>query len=100
MTKKTEGDGIASGVGVATRSTGVKIGSTIELAMADAVKQVSLDSEAIWADDKLSLEEKNAKIAAINAPEAIRDRMMDARQAVKDSLSAQADKDANAPAAQ
>lgn len=55
----------------------------IEAAMAQAVHDASKETEVVWAREDLSLEEKQAQIAAITAPEEIRRRMLEAREKAK-----------------
>lgn len=70
------------------RATGVAIGmrnlrgKATELAMVDAIKQSSRESEEIWARDDIDDAKKNAAIAAIRAPEAMRKRLAKARDDV------------------
>lgn len=70
---------IVEAVGTATNSKKGG-GRRVEKAMADAIKDIERESDAIWKDQSLSLEERNKRIAAINAPEAMRARMMEARE--------------------
>ncbi len=55
------------------------LSQSIERAMADAVTAASEETEVIWADSSLSLEEKQRQIAAITDPTAIKQRMLAAR---------------------
>ena len=67
------------------------LSETIERAMAKAVLDVQAQSEAIAAEGELSPAEKAEAIAAINEPDAMRARMLEARTAAKAAwLAAQA----------
>ena len=76
---------IVEAVGTAA-TTKKGAGRRVEQAMADAVHAVSKECEAIWARADLSLEEKNAQIAAISNPDAIRKRMLAARDAERTKI--------------
>ncbi len=94
----------AVGAAATTKKGG---GRRVEKAMADAVHAVSRESEEIWANPDLSLDEKNKRIAAINHPDAVRKRMLDAREgerakireeAAEEARHAQAEAEAKAAA--
>jgi hypothetical protein len=73
---------IVEAVGTATTSKKGG-GKRVENAMAEAIAETSRESEAIWAREDLSLEEKNKKIEAINNSDALRERIMRAREVVR-----------------
>ena len=54
----------------------------IQTAMNDAILAVQAESEAVWADEALTLDEKNAAIALLNDPDAVRARMIAAAEAL------------------
>ncbi len=81
LTSDDVGTLVVTAVGTARRDR--SRGDAIQTAMGEAVHAASRECEAIWAREDISLEEKNAMIAAINHPDEIRRRMLAAREAVK-----------------
>lgn len=86
--------GIVEATGIASVFGGKKRSKDIEAAMAGAIKAIEADSDAIWNDPTLTPEQKREQIAAINAPEAKRARMLAARDVVKEGYAEAARKKA------
>ena len=70
---------IVEAVGTAT-TTKKGTGGRVEKAMAAAIKDIERESDAIWKDESLSLDERNRRIADLNKPETMRARMLAARE--------------------
>lgn len=90
---------IVEAVGTAA-TTKKGTGRRVEQAMANAVQAVSRESEAIWKDESLSLEERNKRIAELNKPETIRARMLAARDAERAKIREEAAEEARRSAAE
>ena len=57
----------------------------IQAAMNDAIIAVENDCTAVWNDEVLTLDEKNAQIAVLNDPDAVRARMLAAAEALTET---------------
>ncbi len=72
---------------VATSVSGTKsLSQSIETAMADAVYAASKETEEIWANAKISAEEKQKQISAIMDPVELKRRMMAARDVARGAV--------------
>lgn len=76
MSNIVEGVGTSSG-----RRTG--LGAQIELAMANVIHEIAAESKAIWEDETIDLEDRRARVAALNTPEAVLARKLEVRDALK-----------------
>lgn len=75
---------IVEAVGTSVGGSGGKgLGAQIEAAMAQVIHDISAESEAIWNDPLLPIEEKNAKLAELNAPENVKVRKLEVRDKLK-----------------
>jgi len=87
-------DKVAAAVGTATATK--KRGPGVQEAMDAVIGEVQVESEKIWNDPKLSQEEKNKKIAALNSDKAILERKLKARQDAKDAFRSEQEKNSAA----